>query len=224
MMSTFLTPRAKVLLSIAIVAFPGASLVAQSRLTVQAGYSTARMVNGNGTSSRILPTRHGFVPGVAYTVRLSDRVGISVGARYVHKGTVATVTEPNVSDQGSRYDLDIHIAEVPMFVTARYPLLQAQLVVEGGATLGLRARCIARTISADGSLSENDCVHTDNGVIVPATDLALTGGFGVAWHRLSLIGEYEFTGRTIQGVGPIAQLQHRTLLLMAGFDLIAPTP
>ena len=120
----------------------------------------------------------------------------------------------------TNYNLDIHYVEFPLLVSARYPVGKAQLVVLGGATLGVRVQCAADIDQSNGTRDDNDCVDTDHGVIVPATNFALTAGFGLAWHRFSLTGQYEFTGNAIPAFSPGLQRQERTLILMLGIDLL----
>lgn len=197
-----------------------APLQAQSRLTFLGGYSTARMVAtlGDGAVSR-MPV-HGFVPGVGITIGLSDRVGITAEALYVRKGYSTVTLEPGTQTVAATSRLDVRYADLPLLLTARYPFGKAQLVVLGGATLALRLKCSATITQSDGSRSGNDCIDTDSGVIVPATDLAITAGFGIAWHRFSLTGQYELTGRDIPAFSPGVALQHRTLIVMLGIDAL----
>jgi hypothetical protein len=94
--------------------------------------------------------------------------------------------------------------------------------VLGGATLSIREQCSETFIHGDGSRAMTDCVDTDFGVVVPKTDIGLTAGFGLVYHRFWAVGQYELTGRNIPADAPAGNLdlQHRTLILTLGVDLL----
>jgi hypothetical protein len=206
--------------SLAMLAVAVVPLHAQSRLTVMGGYSHSRMeVEGGGAGGVRMPV-DAFAPGIGITLGLSDRVGLTAEALSVRKGYSTIGSDPGSGIAEIRSNLDITYAEFPLLLTARYPVGSAQLVVLGGATLGVRVQCAATVDRSDASHDQNDCIDTDRGVIVPRTNVAVTAGFGMAWHRISLVGQYEMTGQDIPGFSPGLRLQHRTLLLMLGFDLL----
>ena len=189
-------------------------LGAQSHVGLVAGYSTVRTVAEQGDAGPLRPPRHGFVPGLSGTIALSGRVGLTSEVLYVQKG----FTRTNV------FDLDIRYLEFPLLLSARYPVGAAQLVVLGGGTFALRVHCTATSGALSSTPDVNDCVDTDRGEIVPPTDLSLTAGFGLAYHRWTLTGQYELTGRNLPENSPGLGLQHRTLILLLGFDFLRGKP
>jgi hypothetical protein len=81
--------------------------------------------------------------------------------------------------------------------------------------------CVATETTPDSSQLSNNCTLLGTGGTVPAINVALTAGFGFAWHRWTLTGQYEVTGSSsFQPFPPGPALQHRTLILMLGFDVI----
>lgn len=199
---------------------PGAPLTAQSRIAVFGGYSSVRMTAEAGdltTISAPRQPRHGFVPGITGTLMIHHNLEITAEAMLVRKGFLRDFPT-------SSYNLDIRYLEFPLLLGARYPMGGGfRLQVHGGATFSIREQCSETFIQGDGSRAMTDCVDTDFGVVVPKTDIGLTAGFGLVYHRCWAVGQYELTGRNIPADAPgrNRDLQHRTLIVMLGFDLLS---
>lgn len=192
------------------------SLHAQSHLSVLAGFSSSTVSAANGDTGPLRLARTGLVRGVAGSIGILGHVSLSPEVLYVHKGFTRT-------HEGITFALDIRYIEVPVLLSSTYREGPANVVVFAGPSFSFRAACTASD-SGSGGRTTNDCVHTDAGAIVPASDLSLMGGFGVAVGRWSLTGRYDLGHNHIPANTPGLALQNRTVSLMVGFRIAGGRP